>query len=64
MRRERQAERDAGIVSDVLAGESMRAVARKYGIDERSVRRIIRRDVPMLEASGRSSGRVRREPIR
>ena len=42
-RRERTAERDAEIVACVEAGESMRSLARRFGLDESTVRHIARR---------------------
>lgn len=42
-RRERTAARDAAIVAAVQAGESMRAVARRYGLTHPGVRKIIHR---------------------
>ena len=53
-RRERQAERDAAIVHTVLAGSSMRAVAREHGLHDNAVRHIIRRDLPLWEATRRA----------
>ena len=43
IRRGRNAERDAAIVARVEAGESMRSVARAFGLDDRTVRHIIGR---------------------
>lgn len=56
VRRQRRAERDAAIVRDVLAGKSMRAVAREHGISDLAVRHILRRDLPLWQATRRSSG--------
>ena len=42
-RRKRTAERDAEIVGRVFAGESMRSMAREFGLWERAVRRIVQR---------------------
>ena len=43
MRRARNAERDAAIVAAVEAGQSMRAVAREWGVYHRTVQNIMRR---------------------
>ena len=47
-RRARNAERDASIVKDWLAGKSYRSIGRSYGIDPATALRIVRRDVPLL----------------
>ena len=42
-RRAKTAERDTAIIQAIQAGQSMRAVGRVYGLDESSVRHIIKR---------------------
>ena len=42
-RRAKTAERDTAIIQTIQAGQSMRAVGRVYGLDESSVRHIIKR---------------------
>ena len=44
-RRERTAERDAAIVRAIQGGQSMRAVARAYGLSDFAVRHIVKRGV-------------------
>ena len=42
-RRKRTTGRDVGIIRAVLSGQSMRSVAREYGMDEKNVRHIVGR---------------------
>ncbi len=50
-RRAATADRDAGIVEAVAAGQSMRAVAREHGLAESTVRRLIERDAPLFASA-------------
>ena len=47
-RRQRTEGRDQIIVQAVTSGQSMRAVARAYGVDEKSIRKIMDRDAPLF----------------
>ena len=46
-RRAKTAERDTAIIQAIQAGQSMRAVGRVYGLDESSVRHIVKRGCGM-----------------
>lgn len=50
-RRKRTAGRDQAIVQAVTAGQSMRSVAREYGVDHKAVTHIVDRDAPLFARS-------------
>ena len=47
-RRQRMQDRDQAIVQLALSGESSRAIAQEYGIDQKTVLRIVNRDAPLF----------------
>ena len=47
VRRAAVVERDVAIVAAAIAGESMRAIAKRHQISERAVRYVVRRDAPL-----------------
>ena len=49
VRRRAVADRDRAIVAGVLAGESMRAVGGRYGLDHEAVRHIVMRDASLFK---------------
>ena len=51
VRRKRTKERDRAIIRAVTAGQSMRSVAREYGLHHRTVEKIVRREAPLFARS-------------
>ena len=51
-RRKRTQDRDQGIVQAVVSGQSMRSIAREYGLHHRAVEKIVARDAPLFARPG------------
>ena len=51
VRRERTRARDQRLVQAVIAGQSTRSAARKYGVDQSTIVRILARDAPLFSRS-------------
>ena len=50
-RRKRTKGRDQAIVQAVVSGQSMRSIAREYGLHHRAVEKIVGRDAPLFARS-------------
>ena len=63
-RRREKADRDRAILADHLAGLSLRAIAKRYGLSHTAVRKVLLRDAPLFSGDGRRLLGTVREPKR